>query len=281
MISIALIVKNEESCLEKCLESVKEADEIVIVDTGSTDKTVEIAQRYTDNIFFFEWIDDFSKARNYAKDQCTKKWILSIDADHELLTDMDTVRKECERLDSLGERVGLVKYQTHYGAHLFRNDKDIFWVGAVHETINVPGKIKTKIEQRYGWSESHKLDPDRNLRILLKSEKTNRTKFYLGREYFEKRQYDEAIRWMSEYLQTGTWTPEIGEAWLVIAQSLWFSSRGNEARKACLNAIGINPDFKEALNLMSEMTYEPLKGKWKRLAGVATNQDVLFVRNIT
>ena len=75
-ISIALIVRNSSATLDKCLSTFKEvADEIVVVDTGSTDNTVEIAQKYTDKLYFFEWIDDFSAARNYSFDQCTKDFI--------------------------------------------------------------------------------------------------------------------------------------------------------------------------------------------------------------
>ncbi len=278
-LSIAIIVKNEEKCLRDCLESVKDADEIVVVDTGSTDKTVEIAKEYTDKILYFEWIDDFSKARNFAKDCCTGDWILSVDADHIIETSIDNIKKVCAELEELGERVGLVKSQIHWREVLYKNDKDIEWVGAVHECLNVRAKVKTDVRRTCNYSENHYKDPDRNLRILLAGEKTTRTKFYLGKEYFEKKKYDEAIKWMEAYLKEGIWIPEIGEAYLVIAKANWFTNNGNEARKACLKAIRHNPDFKEALLLMSEMTYEPLKTHWKRLAGNATNQDVLFIRN--
>ena len=69
-ISLCMIVKNEEASLARCLDSVNGiADEIVIVDTGSTDRTRQIASRYTDRIVDFEWVDDFAAARNYAFDQ--------------------------------------------------------------------------------------------------------------------------------------------------------------------------------------------------------------------
>jgi glycosyltransferase involved in cell wall biosynthesis len=66
-ISLCMIVKNEEQVLAKCLDSVKDlVEEIIIVDTGSTDSTKEIAAKYTSRIFHFDWIDDFSAARNYS-----------------------------------------------------------------------------------------------------------------------------------------------------------------------------------------------------------------------
>ncbi len=84
-ISACMIVKNEEKFLSRCLDSIKDVvDEIIIVDTGSTDNTVEIAKRYTDKIFFHEWQNSFSEARNFALQFATCEWILQIDADEEL-----------------------------------------------------------------------------------------------------------------------------------------------------------------------------------------------------
>ena len=66
-ISLCMIVKNEEKVLARCLDSIADLmDEIIIVDTGSSDNTKEIAKKYTDKIYDFAWIDDFSAARNYS-----------------------------------------------------------------------------------------------------------------------------------------------------------------------------------------------------------------------
>lgn len=81
-ISVCSIVKNEEKNIEKMLESVSKYDfEIVVVDTGSTDRTKEIARKYTDKVFDFEWCDDFSAAKNYAMSLAENNWILFLDAD--------------------------------------------------------------------------------------------------------------------------------------------------------------------------------------------------------
>ena len=81
-ISVCMIVKNEEKYLNQCLNSVKSfADEIIVVDTGSTDKTKDIAKEFTDKIFIFQWIDDFSAARNFALEKARKEWVFIIDAD--------------------------------------------------------------------------------------------------------------------------------------------------------------------------------------------------------
>lgn len=84
-ISLTMIVKNEENFLDACLKSVQEmVSEIIIVDTGSTDRTKEIAERYGAKIYDFEWIDDFSAARNYALEKATQPWVLQLDADEEI-----------------------------------------------------------------------------------------------------------------------------------------------------------------------------------------------------
>ncbi|MGD1019107.1 MAG: glycosyltransferase family 2 protein [Verrucomicrobiia bacterium] len=82
MLSLAMIVKNEERCLTRCLESMRGvADEIVVVDTGSTDQTKKIAAEHNARIFDFQWVDDFSAARNFALERSQGDWILVLDAD--------------------------------------------------------------------------------------------------------------------------------------------------------------------------------------------------------
>jgi len=93
LLSIGMIVKNEERCLEKCLEALRPLRqaipcELVIADTGSTDKTKEIASRYADILFDFKWVNDFSKARNAVMDKCNGKWFLTVDADEYLSPDI-------------------------------------------------------------------------------------------------------------------------------------------------------------------------------------------------
>ena len=93
LLSIGMIVKNEERCLEKCLKALDPLRqaipcELVIADTGSTDKTKEIAEKYADILFDFKWVNDFSKARNAVISKCTGKWYFSLDADEYLMSDI-------------------------------------------------------------------------------------------------------------------------------------------------------------------------------------------------
>ena len=81
-ISLCMIVKNEEDVLARALDSVKElADEIIIVDTGSEDRTKDIARRYTQKVFDFEWEDDFAAARNFACRKVSMDYWMWLDAD--------------------------------------------------------------------------------------------------------------------------------------------------------------------------------------------------------
>jgi glycosyltransferase involved in cell wall biosynthesis len=94
-LSLALIARNEKRCLARCLASVREVvDQIVVVDTGSTDDTVGIAERFGAKISRFTWTDDFSAARNFALEQTTGNWILVLDADEQVSPELGTeIRK--------------------------------------------------------------------------------------------------------------------------------------------------------------------------------------------
>jgi glycosyltransferase involved in cell wall biosynthesis len=93
VLSVGMIVKNEEKHLENCLSALKPLldaveSELIIVDTGSTDKTVEIAQKFTDKVFHFDWVNDFSAARNFSLEKCTGQWFMFLDGD-EIFDDVD------------------------------------------------------------------------------------------------------------------------------------------------------------------------------------------------
>src|SRR5579872_2349971 len=91
-LSVAVITLNEESNLARTLASVRFADEIVIVDSGSTDRTLEIAREFNARVLTLPW-QGFARQKNYALDQCTGDWILSLDADEELTPELqDQIR---------------------------------------------------------------------------------------------------------------------------------------------------------------------------------------------
>ena len=89
LLSVAMIVKNEEKNIERCLKALGALDnkidyEIIVVDTGSEDKTFEIAEKYTKKVYFHKWNEDFAAMRNKSISYCKGQWILVLDADEVL-----------------------------------------------------------------------------------------------------------------------------------------------------------------------------------------------------
>jgi glycosyltransferase involved in cell wall biosynthesis len=143
LLSACLIVKNEEQRLPQCLESLRSlTDEIIVVDTGSSDRTVAIAKKYQARVFHFEWCDDFSQARNYAIAQAKGKWILVIDADEVLeqstIATLQEViqRDDCLAVNLLRSEIDAKQAPYSLVLRLFRNHPAIAFTGLYHESID-------------------------------------------------------------------------------------------------------------------------------------------------
>lgn len=149
-ISLCMIVKNEERVLARCLDSVADlVDEIVIVDTGSSDRTKEIAAGYTNLIYDFEWIDDFSAARNFAFSKANMEYIYSADAD-EVLDEENRERFRILKENLLPEieivqmkygnqlQFGTVyNFDEEYRPKLFKRKRDFVWEEPIHEMVRL------------------------------------------------------------------------------------------------------------------------------------------------
>jgi len=214
-ISLCMIVRNEESALANCISSVEGiVDEIVIVDTGSADRTKEIAAQFTDRIYDFEWIDDFSAARNYAFSLATKPYILWLDAD-DLIKDRDR-ELFLELKQNLAEDVDSVSMYYHLAFdeagnpismlrrnRLVRRDRNFQWIGPVHEYLAVWGNIlhsEIAVTHR-----KDKVYTDRNLQIYLHREQagesfTARDLYYFANELRDHAQYEKAIGYYEKFL---------------------------------------------------------------------------------
>lgn len=291
-ISVYSIVKNEEAEIEAMIESAMGADEHIIVDTGSTDKTIELIKKYPHVKLFtdYTWNDDFSEAKNHAASKCTGDWLVSLDADCRLsgeFLEQTRIMIENTTKDVLFVRLQSIQFPTnwHKRGKIYRNNGKIFYEGMAHEDLNAFGhdhESGVLPVIYYGYSINHKRDPDRYLRILTKqldaNPKSTRTLFYLAREYFYKKDYGTAINLFREYLKESKYEKERTEAWFHIAQAYWYSKQGGKAREACTQAVISNPDHKGVLNFMSEIHNEPWKSKWKHIANNATNKDVMFAK---
>lgn len=218
-VSLCMIVKNEEDVIGRCLESVRGMmDEIIVVDTGSEDRTKEIVKQYTDKIYDFAWEDDFSAARNYSFSLATGDFVMWLDADDVILEeDRLKFMEKKEKLDP-ELSIAMMRYNaafdergkptfSYYRERLFNRSMDFRWVGAVHEVIPLQGKIEywdvsvthRKISQK---------DPGRNLRILQKIADSGRTMdarqvFYYGRELLTNGKLEKAEEVLRQYLESG------------------------------------------------------------------------------
>lgn len=212
-----MIVKDEEKTLARCLDCVKDiVDEINIVDTGSDDKTKEIASRYTKNLFDFKWIDDFAAARNFAFGKATSDYIFWLDADDVLLpADQAGLKLLKETLDSSVDAV-MMKYNlgnnendeincTYYRERLLKRSRGFLWHSPVHEYFDISGNIVTA-DIAVTHKRMHPIT-DRNLKIFEKMRVQNenlsdRDCFYYARELHNNRRFDEAIEYYNRFLDT-------------------------------------------------------------------------------
>lgn len=259
-LSVCMIVKNEERNVSDCLESIKDvADEIIVVDTGSIDKTKEVISKYDAQIFDFKWIDDFSAARNFSLSKATGDFICWLDADDivENPEDIKAILKDGD--------FKIFNFSIKYGddifsqARLFRNYYNIKFSGRVHEypvidnlrikdtAINVIHKtVKHATEDR----------TDRNLRILKKEIKedpnNSRALFYLGNAYKEKCLWDEAIEIYRKYISVSTWRDEKWMAQKNIASILLWNKKYTEAIDELKRAIEIDDRWAESYYYIAE-----------------------------
>jgi glycosyltransferase involved in cell wall biosynthesis len=218
-ISLCMIVKNEEDQLPRCLKSVRSVvDEIVIVDTGSTDRTVEIARDFGAKVIEAEWTGDFAAARNLGLDQAQGDWILFLDADEEL--DLDDARKLREIARQREHDAFFLQIHNHLGAgeqgatinpilRMFQNRPEYRFEGRIHEQI--ASSICTKNPRfsfsltdikihHYGYTREmveKKNKMDRNIALLhqILQERPNDPfhLYNLGVEYLRRSNIPEAL----------------------------------------------------------------------------------------
>lgn len=150
-LSAVIITKNEEENIERCIKSVSSiADEIVVVDSGSTDSTVAISKKLDAKVYFREF-DNYASQRNYAIKMATKDWILSLDADEEIPDSLskeikNSIRKEFDafliprRNIIFGKEIKYSRYSPDKHVWLFKKDKGKF-VNSIHEEVQIDGKV--------------------------------------------------------------------------------------------------------------------------------------------
>lgn len=216
-ISLCMIVKNEEKTLGRCLESIKNiADEIIIVDTGSSDRTIEIAKKYDAKIFEFKWCNDFSAARNYSFSKASMDYVFWLDAD-DLLLEEDRVKLK-DLKESINPEIDVVmmKYNiatddngyplcTIYRERVLKRSMNFAWHDPVHEYIDFYGNVD-KSDITVTHMRMHELT-DRNLDIFEKMiaegrELNARQCFFYARELYINNRIEDAIVYYNKFLDT-------------------------------------------------------------------------------
>lgn len=152
MLSVIVITKNEEDRIKACLESVKWADELIVMDNASKDSTLEIAKKYTDKIYKID-LEDFAKWRNEAMQKATSEWVLFIDPDERVL---EPLRKEIEAMISFnnfsayaisrrnivfGKEIKYGPFWPDWVIRLLKKSDFETWVGKIHEYPKFKGKL--------------------------------------------------------------------------------------------------------------------------------------------
>lgn len=282
-LALAMIVRNEEKNLGICLASVKGlCDETVIVDTGSTDSTKKIAKTFGATILDFEWIDDFSAARNFAFSNCKSDFIFWLDADDVILP------VDLERLHAVKKRLGsaqaylmtydyaqdeygrsIMKFQRH---RIVKNGIGIHWKHRIHECLQFPNNtlmentdvVVTHRRKGHGHSE-------RNLNLLRKAVKEvpddQRMRFYLGKECYSAGLLEEAAKHFEEHLARWDFHDHLVHSHIMLGQIYWRLKREKDAIDISAKGIAIDPRWAELYYIPGEIFYhraeaEKAKQNW-------------------
>lgn len=227
-----MIVKDEESTLTRCLDSVKEeVDEIIIVDTGSSDRTREICLEYGASVLDMEWNNSFAQARNYGLKHATGDWILWLDADEELVTSYRGMLREIVANAEPNAPLLMIELINYYGqappdihrsytiAHhrLFRNHIGFKFIFDIHEQLNTEEVITEAIEKftivpvqihHFGYMEEvikNKNKAERNTSLLLQEKQKEGYRpwvdYHLANEYYRRQDHHKAFQLLNEAIQ--------------------------------------------------------------------------------
>lgn len=213
-LSLVMITKNEELKIKRCLDSVKNlVDEIIVVDTGSTDKTKEIAAEFEAKVFDYTWTNNFSDTRNFAIKQSTGDWNLILDAD-EIITNFN-IDKINNFINSKENTIGKIKI-----INLFEEDnevkksnafisrlapKGVYFEGSIHEQLDtsLPREIVDIEIEHDGYLKTNKFN--RNISMILNELKNNNTDSYLlyqaAKTYYSNNMYMDALPYFDKFYE--------------------------------------------------------------------------------
>ena len=271
-----MIVKDEEKLLKDCLDSIKSlVSEIIIVDTGSKDKTIEIAKEFTNKIYSFKWINDFSAARNFSISKATQPWILILDADETISPEDINKIRELIKDDSVTAYTliqrnytndvslpGLIPiknqkpskgYCNNPLTRLFKNDKRIKFKNRIHEVVEpsikeIEGKIvKTDvIIHHYGWLKDEtlmNLKRDQYLDLALEqikeTPKDPKPYYEAARVYRTKNDFEKTEYFLKKVISLDITYPN---AYLNLGECYLARGMFSKAKEVYKEALASDPD---------------------------------------
>ena len=260
-VSLCMIVKNEEDVLGRCLDSLKDlVEEIIIADTGSVDATKEIAHKYTDKVYDFEWVNDFSKARNFAFSKATCDYIYSADADEYL--DEENRKRFARLKKSLLPQIEIVQmyycnqlesgsvynFDRELRPKLFKRLRSFEWIEPVHETVReLPLVYDSDIEIIHKPQNNHS---GRDIaifeRLVDKGEELSERLFSMyAKELFISGTKEEILR-AEDYFTAAAESGETGESELkdavcIVVLACWLRGDFLKMYRYALKEIALEP----------------------------------------
>jgi len=276
-ISLCMIVKNEGSCLDRCLRSVHDyVDEIIVVDTGSTDKTVKIAETYGARIYHHPWENDFSKHRNQSLSYATGDWIFQLDADEELFAEDSRLLRETIRTGSADyyhcrfydiKKDGSI-HGTFYLIRLFRNGMGMGYERKVHNQLCPQGReAYSAIRIRhYGYDLSPEQMEAKHIRtttllkeMLIADPEDVYSIYQLSSSYSMHREPQKAVEYGEKALAIMRRKNMENSYFLTVfhtvAQGYYALGQVEEAERTCLEALDFFPMHLDMCHILADIYY--------------------------
>lgn len=302
-VSACILTRDSSRTIRQCIQALQDAvDEIIIVDTGSKDDTVDIVESLGVTVHHFEWIDDFAAARNYAQSLATSDWVIAVDSDEILYPhDLDAIHVAASlfshdifvlsilQMNQIGESV------TSFAAPRLFQRKHFEWQRVIHEEPTLCGEVPVSVAKsqtvnihvhHVGYDTQNtdvegKLE--RNIQILRRALNENPDDvgylFYLGRELFSIRQYKESTHALERAFAialddpTVFILPLIGET---LAQSYMFQGSRERAVHILQRVVEEYPDHPNAWFYYGSLMMESNPGESLRMFKKAKETAIIY-----
>ncbi len=278
-LSVCMMVKNEEKLLRQCLESIKDvASEIIIVDTGSTDRTMDIAREFGAKIYEHPWQKDFSLHRNQSISYATGDWILQIDADEELAQEsrVELLKLILNAPEEINGYAVLIQDYFRDGRknfvfnfpRVFRNGVGVRYIGIVHNQVDIPPKVEFSSVQlnHYGYDLDRKTmlrKYKRSVGLLRKMARENPEQaeawYYLTNAYSQYHRHKKCVQAAQKTIEVARQKDDVPLMLVAIyfpyITSLVALQRLDEAEKIAMEALDVFPRYVDVYFCLTRIKY--------------------------